>query len=249
MAIYRLSLKSGTVGKGKNHAKYICAEGKYEKKSDMEKVEEFNIPNFAKNGIEFFEAADKNERSNGRTYREFEISLARELSQDENKNAVMNFVFENKLENQPMIIAYHKGKNGDNPHVHLMFSERPNLEVDQDLFFKRNGAKKNRLFNDKKWLQDCRVSWEKHLNHELKKYDKRIQKKRVSHKSLKARGIDRKPQPKIGYVAMEIQRRLGQSSKFQAIKKYILEKCQPKKMTRLRARSQARRNLDMDRGR
>lgn len=243
MAIYRLSLKSGAVGKGKSHAKYICAKDKYSHKSDMEKVEEFNIPGFAKNGIEFFEAADNHERSNGRTYREFEISLARELSHEQNKNAIMNFVFENKLENQPMIIAYHKGKNGDNPHAHLMFSERPNLEVDQDLFFKRNGSKKDRTFNSKEWLKDCRISWEKHLNKELAQLNKRI-KKRVSHKSLKARGIDRKPQPKIGYVAMAIERRLGQSSRVQKIKDFI-EKHKPKKLSRLRSRS---RSQDLDRG-
>ncbi len=213
MAIYHLSMKNGGAGKGKNHARYISAEGKYSRKSDMVETLELNIPTFAKNGVDFFAKADEHERKNGRTYKEFELSFPNEFSHEQNVAVLNEFIVAAKLEKQPILAAIHDGRNKQNKHCHLMFSERPNAEFSAEQFFKRNGSKKDRTFHDKSYLSECRKEWENILNDHLfmNGFDQK-----VSCETLEKQGIDRLPQPKIGYAAMNIEaKNPGQSKRVQ----------------------------------
>jgi len=203
-------MKNGPKGKGAGHASYISAEGKYEAKSDLEMKFEGNLPEWADSAQHFFKVADQEERANGRTYKEFEISLPRELNFEQNKAALKDFFVAAGLENQPYLLAMHKGKSGDNPHAHLMFSERPNADFSPEQFFKRNGSKKDRSFNDKSYLSECRQHWESACNKALASAGVD---QRVDSRSLKEQGIDRLPQPKIGYAAQSISERGGESSR------------------------------------
>lgn len=70
MAIGRISIKSGSKGKGLAHAKYIMREDKYTKRADklekLEKVGHGNMPSWAKKNPKFlWEMADEHERKMG----------------------------------------------------------------------------------------------------------------------------------------------------------------------------------------
>lgn len=79
MASRHFSVKHGKVGRGKKHAQYIGGQANYADKDDVVFLLDVNMPNWARNGIDFFDAADKLERANGRTYTEFEFAIPREI--------------------------------------------------------------------------------------------------------------------------------------------------------------------------
>src|SRR6266478_819630 len=93
MAIYHLSVKNGTSGKGRLHANYIEREGAYSKKEDLQYSESGNMPKWAEHDASlFWHAADIYERSNGRPFRELEIALPRELNENQRIELVREFV-------------------------------------------------------------------------------------------------------------------------------------------------------------
>lgn len=151
MAIGRLSMKVGKAGKAGPHAAYIAREGKYAARLDqnekLEATESGNMPGWAQHcPQEFWNAADRNERKNGTTYREMEIALPRELSLQQRANLVRDFVRREVGERHAYQWAIHTPKaadGGEQPHVHLMFSERQRdrIERDPEQYFKRYNAK------------------------------------------------------------------------------------------------------------
>ena len=111
----------------------------------------------------YWAAADDHERANGRLYREVQFALPNELSPEVRRELAGRFAAqltdvgeEGKL---AYTLALHKGESTvpdkpDNPHAHLMFSERVNdgVERSAEQWFKRHnptspehsGAKKSR---------------------------------------------------------------------------------------------------------
>ena len=93
----------------------------------------------------YWEAADEHERANGRLYSEVQFALPKELNEDERREAASSFA--ERLtggERLPYTLAIHRGgTNGENPHAHLMFSERGNdgIERSGEQWFKRHNAK------------------------------------------------------------------------------------------------------------
>jgi ATP-dependent exoDNAse (exonuclease V) alpha subunit len=94
-------------------------------------------------------------------------------------------------------VSLHNPKSGKNPHVHILATMRT---LDGDKF----SAKKPREWNEKAQLHDWRESWCKAENDALEKAGRP---ERVDHRSLKDRGIDRIPEPKIGKEAMGLKKR------------------------------------------
>ena len=151
MAIARLSMKVGKAGKAGPHAAYIAREGEYahrrEKGEALEACEAGNLPLWAQaNPLEFWRAADAHERANGTTYREMEIALPRELSAAQRVELVRAFVTQELGERHAYLWAIHNphaADGGEQPHAHLMFSERQRdgIERDPELYFKRYNAK------------------------------------------------------------------------------------------------------------
>ncbi|MFC3172605.1 MobA/MobL family protein [Acinetobacter vivianii] len=135
MAIYHLSVKNGkqygsSGSRGASHYAYINRDGKY-KRDDLENLESGNLPSWARDAAHFWKSADKNERINGRIYKELEISLPRELSEEQRLELVRSFVKDTLGDNFTYSFAIHTPIASDgeqNPHVHLMFCER-NLMV------------------------------------------------------------------------------------------------------------------------
>lgn len=219
MAIYALEIKHKAKGKGasaKAHAQYIAREGKYSKGvkgHDIEYIGHGNMPEWAtENPMEFWEAADTYERSNGRVYTEIQVAIPRELSRKERLEVIRDFVGEELGDRHVYTVAIHNSKamdGGEQPHAHIMFSirELDGIERTKEQFFKRandkdpekGGAKKSREWSkderDRDRVGELRLSWEQHANRALAKAGKE---ERIDRRSLKDQGIDREPEPKMG---------------------------------------------------
>ena len=151
MAIGRLSMKVGKAGKAGPHAAYIAREGQYANRLEhgekLAATEAGNMPAWAQsNPLEFWQAADANERKNGTTYREMEIALPRELDTAQQVELVREWVKQEIGDRHAYQWAIHVPKaadGGEQPHVHLMFSERQRdgIERDPDQYFKRYNSK------------------------------------------------------------------------------------------------------------
>ena len=216
MASYHLSVKTGGKGNASPHADYISREGKYarEKGSDLEHKEFGNMPAWAAHKpSEFWKAADTFERANGCTYREIEIALPREFTPAQRLELVRDFVQQEIGDRHAYQFAIHNPRaaieGGEQPHAHIMFSERLNdgIERDPQPYFKRantknperGGAKKVRFGETpterKAYLIAQRERWADLQNKHLERYQ-HID--RVDARSLKAQGIEREPERHFG---------------------------------------------------
>ncbi|HDX6444023.1 TPA: MobA/MobL family protein [Escherichia coli] len=221
MAIGRLSMKVGKAGKASAHSSYISRTGEYAKYTErgekLEASEAGNMPAWAeKNPNLFWQAADANERKNGTTYREMEIALPRELTPDQRLELVHDFIRQEIGERHAYQFAIHvptAADGGEQPHVHLMFSERQRdgIERDPDQYFKRyngkyperGGAKKG--YGEKAGqtltraertaeLKALRGRWEGMCNSHLEKAGHGS---RIDMRSYKDQGIDLAPEKKL----------------------------------------------------
>lgn len=212
MAIGRLSVVVGVKGKGGPHAQYIAREGKYAKHNDgLEKLEgtgHGNMPKWAQADPNFFwKMSDDKERKNGTSYREHIITLPRELTADQRHELIKEWIHQEIGEKHAYQYAIHNPLAMDGleqPHAHIMFSERliDGIERDPDQYFKRFNAKKPESGGAKKAntpkfeserkleLKDQRDRWEKLCNSHLELAGSDA---RISMKSLKEQGIDREP--------------------------------------------------------
>ncbi|HEJ3600469.1 TPA: MobA/MobL family protein [Pseudomonas aeruginosa] len=146
-----MSMKVGKAGKAGPHAAYIAREGQYadrlERGERLEATEAGNMPAWAQSNPQaFWQAADAFERKNGTTYREMEIALPRELDADQRAALVREFVRQEIGDRHAYQWAIHTPTAADGqeqPHVHLMFSERQRdgIERDPEQYFKRYNAK------------------------------------------------------------------------------------------------------------
>lgn len=227
MAIARLSMKLGQRGKGGPHADYIMRRGEYalqhEQFEKLEAVVEGNMPTWAVGDPRsFFEASDANERANAKySYREMELSLPRELT-PEQRLELMNEWCEQELPNYPYLYAIHNPRatdGGEQPHAHLMFSERENdgIERDAEQFFKRanrknperGGARKTYnleagMAERKNRLVALRERWQEHVNAHLARAGLNA---RIDMRSYADQGVDKKPQKKLTPWQAEQRRR------------------------------------------
>ena len=212
MAIGRISIKSGSKGKGLAHAKYILREDKYAPKADkLEKLESVghgNMPSWAKENPKFlWEMADEHERKNGSVYREHIIALPREMTEQQRHDLVQDWIKQEIGDKHPYSYAIHNplamdGK--EQPHCHLMICERTLDGIDRgaDQFFKRynskdptkGGAKKANTGLDhatrKEQIKQQRERWGQLCNKHLERIGSR---ERVDMRNYKERGVT-KPQ-------------------------------------------------------
>lgn len=191
MANYYLDIKNGNVGSGGPHSDYILGQGKYEYKKDEVAHTGDNLPQWAKDSTEFFKLADENERGGsennickGRSYREIVISLPHELSLEQNKELVDDFIKKELGEKYYYSFSLHDKESNykgevQNIHAHIMFSQREidGIKRSSDKFFKqansknpeRGGCKKNNEWNHKDKLKELRKDWEIIQNKHLEK--------------------------------------------------------------------------------
>ena len=224
MAIPRLSMKVGKPGAAGAHAAYISRQGEYanrlERGEKLEATEDGNMPRWAMhNAQEFWKASDQYERKNGTTYREMEIALPRELPSEQRIELVREWVAQEIGDRHVYQWAIHNksaADEGEQPHVHLMFSERQvdEIERDPDLYFKRYTAKqpekggarkeygkvdpalngKERRAARAAVLKELRGRWGDLCNVHLERAGLS---ERIDMRSYREQGIDRQPERKM----------------------------------------------------
>lgn len=192
MANYHLNMSYGKVGKTNAHFDYITASGKYTGKEKELVYEEHNMPDWVTSAKEFWDLADKNERINGRTYREVRVSLPEELTKEENIELLNQFLKENFSGHYYSVVIHDKETQPDfefvekhkNIHAHIMFCPRVIDDIerkDPGKYFKKSnskhpecgGAVKDEKWNEVETLLKLRKDWEilqnKHLEiHDIK---------------------------------------------------------------------------------
>ena len=177
-------------------SEYIEREGRFEQdREELEHKEHEHMPEWAEDDPRsYWEAADEYERANGRLYREVQFALPKELSEDERRELASGFAKRlTEGERLPYTLAIHRG-DGENPHAHLMFSERADdgTRRSREQWFRRynrsdpekGGARKSRAAMPQAWLEDTRKAWEREANEALERagYGERI-----DHRSLAER--------------------------------------------------------------
>jgi len=218
-------MKVGRRGKSSAaaHASYILRQGQYAARieSGKERLETSgsgNLPSWAASDpLTFWAASDAFERSNGSVYREMELALPRELTPNQRNDLLQNFIEQEIGNKHAYTFAVHNKTADDGkeqPHAHLMWSERQLDGIDRDAaqFFKRankkdpekGGAAKGwgthagqTLTADKRAadLMELRTRWADMTNDALAKSGHEEQ---VDARSNRARNIFRAPERKIG---------------------------------------------------
>ena len=150
MALARLSVGIGKKGMAAPHAMYVAREGKYAKPENLEELEfsvHGNMPKWAENEPSFFwQMSDAYERANGNSYREHVIALPRELTSEQRHNLVLEWIEQELGTDHAYQYGIHNHlalDDEDQPHCHLMFSDRKidGLDRDPDQYFKRYNTK------------------------------------------------------------------------------------------------------------
>ena len=212
MASYHCSVKVSGKGQASGHAAYIAREGRYAERDgyeDLEATGHGNLPAWADGEpARFWSAADRHERANGATYREIEIALPRELNPAQRQALVLDFIRHEIGERHAHQWAIHNPgaalAGGEQPHAHLMYSERTLDGIDRDpaQYFKRYNGKHPELGGCRKdsagteeRLLETRQRWADVQNAHLQQHGHAA---RVDHRSLAAQGIDRAPEQHLG---------------------------------------------------
>lgn len=164
---------------------------------------------------QYWRSADQHERANGRLFKEIEFALPRELSQEQSVVLARQFADHvTQSEHLPYTMAVHRGANPEELHCHLVVSERVNDGHSRmaDTWFKRanskdpakGGAKKTTALMPKDWLTQTRADWQDMANTALERAGRA---ERIDHRSYKAQGLDRFPEPKLGPSVVNMERK------------------------------------------
>ena len=238
MAHYRLCMKNGKAWGAVANFSYNMGMGKYSYKEN-EIVESFhNIPEWANSAYDFWEKYSLEDRANS-SYKKIELSLQGELSLEENKKMLNEFIKKNIGENFYYSVVIHDKESNEkgtqNMHAHIMICKRfeDGIKREPEQFFKRynsNSPEKggaltdNKYWGKKETLIKMREDWENTIN---KYFEKNNIKKKVSCKSLekqreeavknndfeKAEMLDRPPVNIDGYILKKDEKDLTENEK------------------------------------
>ena len=151
------------------------------------------------------EGAEK--RIDARVWREFEFSLHRELSEEQNIELAREFV-QDQICGHGMAaqMNFHFDVDEETgepkPHCHVVATTR---RLEEGGF----SLKKERDWNSKEFLCELREQWQEYSNFHLKLHGHDVQ---IDHRSYKDQGIDMEPQPKQGKGVLEQEQRTAQPS-------------------------------------
>ncbi|MDE2972044.1 MAG: MobA/MobL family protein, partial [Acidobacteriota bacterium] len=182
------NVKTGTRASGQSAAAkydYISRTGKYEQQAgrpELVHLESGCMPSFASSDARlYWSAADSHERSNGRLFRSLTAALPNTLDASERLELSRRFASQVTGGELPYTLALHAGRSKeagveDNPHLHLVFSERVNdgLERGAAQWFRRaapkkgdpasGGARKTERTKPRAWLEETRSAWAGEMN-------------------------------------------------------------------------------------
>jgi hypothetical protein len=226
MPSFHMNISTGPKGAAFEHAQYIAREGRFadeEKYGPVIASGQANFPEWAREDRNaFWSASDEFERSNGNTYREYELALPRELSREQQIALVERFAEQELGSTRVYQWAIHEPNASDGkpqPHVHLMFSDRQidGIERGPERFFKRYNSKNPERGGAQKFsygagkeeaartYEGIRERWATVQNLALENAGIEA---RVDHRSLAAQGIrDREPELHRGPAVSGIEAR------------------------------------------
>lgn len=151
------------------------------------------------------EAADPSR--DGRPAQSYELGFLRDLSLEQNKQALRYFTEENFTDKGLAVLAsIHEVQASDgkpNSHVHLLVPSRP---WDAE----GNFTSKGELLSNERMVKEWRKSWTDHLRKQLTAAG--IEGVQIDHRSYAERGIEKTPGEHLGYEANNMEKR-GQESK------------------------------------
>lgn len=170
-----------------------------------------NAPEWAKNRETLWNEVEKNEKNiDAQLCRELEVALPAELTLEQQKELLRDFVKE--LVDQGAIIDAAIHNPPGNPHGHLLMTMRAldkngqwMAKQKKEYILDKNGQKqydpikktykcktvKMTNWDDPETLKKWRENWEKAVNRHLERAGHET---RIDHRSLEAQGIDREPQ-------------------------------------------------------
>lgn len=223
MAIYRLEAK--IVSRGGGHSAVAAAAYRTGTKIRDERTERIHdysgrtkgvvqsvilapekAPAWAANTASLWNEVERAEkRKDSQLAREFILAVPRELDTKQQWELVVGWA-QRELVSKGMIaeVSLHH-PNKRNPHVHILCSTR-------SIAGEKFSAKKPREWNSKELLLHWRESWCQAENAALEKGGHA---ERVDHRSLKAQGVDREPEPKIGQESVAMEKRGIDTRNFQ----------------------------------
>lgn len=175
-----------------------------------------------------------------------ELSLAHELTPEQNRWMLQDFIKENfTRQGYATIAAIHEPpSHGDerNIHAHLLVTLR---KLDEEGFSKTKHEQQGNFLARSERVETLRQSWEKHLKHHLERHGFEREAKAVSCKSLEAQGIDREPTRHLGPVAAHLER-AGEQSERGDINRDIEELNKERERLRIEARAVGREFTDAE---
>ena len=187
----------------KAYVEYVLRQTRTSKdREDLAHPEWHNLPAWAgDNPVQFFLQAERYEGANRRVSSSLEIALPRELPR-EAQIALMQDYCASQFGRHPYLMGLHDstGASGEpNPHFHVTWSARIHDGVERapEAYFRRppQGAGKDPLFREAGWLVATRQAWSDLANVSLERYG--VEHAYVDPRSLKAREIDRAPEPRL----------------------------------------------------
>lgn len=166
-----------------------------------------NLPAWAEEDAgRFFAQAEALERGGahraGRWATTWQIALPKELTRAEQWEMGKAFVETHLARHAYLCVMHDPVKDGHHqPHIHVLFSERIHdaRVLDAATYFRRpevGGCAKDRWFSQRGTAYALREAWADWTNYTLEHAG---HPERVHPRSLQARDMDRKPEPKVGY--------------------------------------------------
>src|SRR5699024_5047778 len=239
MAIYHMSMGNISRGKGQSaiaSAAYRSGDKLYSERynktsfypRDVKPISYIlkpdHAPDWSLNRERLWNEVEKIETSSrARLAKEFTIALPIELNYEEQNNLVKEYVQENFV-NEGMVadVAIHRD-NKDNPHAHVMLTNRPFLEngewglkAKKEYILDENGNKikyksgepKSRKINMTNWNDSNTLKvWRKNWADTTNKYlENSGFSERITEKSYEELGIDKKPTIHEGHVARSMEK-------------------------------------------
>lgn len=189
-----------------------------------------NAPEWAKDREKLWNEVERAEKSiDAQLCREVEVALPTELTPEQQKELVRDYVKENFVDHGMIADVAIHDKGDGNPHAHILLTMR---EVDREGNWQQKCKKeyeldkdgnKQRLpsgnykcrkietndWNKKESLEKWREGWEKTANRHLEKAGHEV---RIDRRSLEAQGVNREPQIHEG-VARVIQKKEARRGK------------------------------------
>ncbi|MCY3843296.1 MAG: MobA/MobL family protein, partial [Acidobacteria bacterium] len=182
-----VNVKTGSRGTGQSAAAkydYVSRAGKYgaARQDEVVHLESGCMPSFASSDARlYWAAADCHERSNGRLFRSLTAALPNSLDAAGRLDLARSFAAHVTAGELPYTLVVHAGLSKvegkpDNPHLHLVFSERVNDGVARaaEQWVRRaapkggdpgtGGARKSERTKPRAWLEETRQAWAAEMN-------------------------------------------------------------------------------------